>query len=318
MRSRASGSRSIRNSCAKMNNPCPTKANDCTCDPNPITNFSSELLEELTYRAIAWDLPDTRINGGGPPVIPGIGVPPGFCQSVHTLEAAWFCARRISFITDLGSYTGLPLYYNALAVCTTYCPDGLPFTIQVGPGMIVGLSQYAVDQQAAAVACQLATSRRICMSSIVGKTCVGAGYSEVITATAPTNCTFTLVAGTLPPGVTLTILDGHHASLAGVPNTPGVYPFTIRATSATTNYMQKMYIISVQGITNPGSLPDGTENTPYSETLAGIGGTAPYSFYAVSGAPPPGITLSLAGVLSGTPTASGDYTFTIAVTDSSP
>src|SRR5262249_42421981 len=47
------------------------------------------------------------------------------------------------------------------------------------------------------------------------------------------------------------------------------------------------------------------------------GGTAPYSFLLTSGNLPPGITLSSDGVISGTPTARGVFTFTIQTTDSS-
>jgi len=44
-------------------------------------------------------------------------------------------------------------------------------------------------------------------------------------------------------------------------------------------------------------------------------GTPPYTF-TYTGTLPPGLTLSPAGVLSGVPTASGVYTFTVVITDS--
>jgi hypothetical protein len=49
--------------------------------------------------------------------------------------------------------------------------------------------------------------------------------------------------------------------------------------------------------------------------LNASGGSPPYSFAVTDGALPPGLTLSDSGEISGTPTISGGYSFTIAVTD---
>src|SRR5439155_20025642 len=59
------------------------------------------------------------------------------------------------------------------------------------------------------------------------------------------------------------------------------------------------------------SLPSGTVGTPYSQALSAAGGTAPYTWTVTAGAVPAGLTLSSAGVLSGTPTASGTANFTV-------
>jgi hypothetical protein len=64
------------------------------------------------------------------------------------------------------------------------------------------------------------------------------------------------------------------------------------------------------------TLPDGTVTVPYSATLVSVGGTAPYTYSLVSGSLPPGLTLFPSGMVTGTPTASGTFTFTIKVTDS--
>jgi cytoskeletal protein CcmA (bactofilin family) len=65
-----------------------------------------------------------------------------------------------------------------------------------------------------------------------------------------------------------------------------------------------------------GSLPDGRVNQPYSETLAAAGGTSPYTWSVTAGSLPDGLTLSSAGVISGTPTTAGTFSFTVRVTDS--
>jgi len=57
------------------------------------------------------------------------------------------------------------------------------------------------------------------------------------------------------------------------------------------------------------ALPNGVVNTPYSQILQGShtdGG-----WFIVDGNLPPGLTLSQNGVISGTPTTAGSYSFTV-------
>jgi hypothetical protein len=69
------------------------------------------------------------------------------------------------------------------------------------------------------------------------------------------------------------------------------------------------------------TLPQATQNAAYQTTLATSGGVGPYTWSLASGsALPAGLTLSSAGVISGTLASSitaGNYTFTVQVTDSS-
>jgi hypothetical protein len=64
------------------------------------------------------------------------------------------------------------------------------------------------------------------------------------------------------------------------------------------------------------SLPAGAAGTAYSQALAASGGTAPYTWSTTSGTVPPGLSLSSAGAISGTPTTNGSYSFTARVADS--
>ena len=54
---------------------------------------------------------------------------------------------------------------------------------------------------------------------------------------------------------------------------------------------------------------------PYSQTFTGSGGTAPYVFGVTVGTLPAGLTLTAAGLLSGTPVAIGTTGVTIRGTD---
>ncbi len=64
------------------------------------------------------------------------------------------------------------------------------------------------------------------------------------------------------------------------------------------------------------TLPQAVINVPYNVTLSATGGTPPYAWNVASGTLNPGISLSRAGVISGTPTATGSSGFTVAVSDS--
>ncbi len=64
------------------------------------------------------------------------------------------------------------------------------------------------------------------------------------------------------------------------------------------------------------SLPNATATTPYSTTLAAIGGSKPFSWKVSKGSLPAGLTLNAtSGQISGTPTAPGTSSFTVTVTD---
>lgn len=77
----------------------------------------------------------------------------------------------------------------------------------------------------------------------------------------------------------------------------------------------KFHVFSPLSITTA-SLPSATFGTAYSTTLAATGGQSPYKWNLASGTLPPGMTLSTSGVLAGTPSQSGTFSFTTSATDS--
>ncbi len=66
---------------------------------------------------------------------------------------------------------------------------------------------------------------------------------------------------------------------------------------------------------SPASLPTLTAGTAFSQTLSSSGGLAPYTYSLQSGVLPVGVSLTSGGVLSGTPTQRGAYSFSVRSTD---
>ncbi|MBI2838674.1 MAG: putative Ig domain-containing protein [Acidobacteria bacterium] len=66
---------------------------------------------------------------------------------------------------------------------------------------------------------------------------------------------------------------------------------------------------------SPSSLTAGTVGASYSQTVTASGGTSPYSYAHTAGTLPAGLSLSSGGVLSGTPSLAGSFTFTLTATD---
>jgi putative Ig domain-containing protein/Big-like domain-containing protein len=128
-------------------------------------------------------------------------------------------------------------------------------------------------------------------------------------------------SGSLPPGLTLSSASG---VISGAPTNPGTFNFTVRLTDSTqtTVTSNPLAITVVPGpliILSTGDLPDATAGTAYSFLLQKKGGAPPYTWAIASGALPVGLSLNAAtGVIGGTPTEDGTFSFTVRLTDAQP
>lgn len=151
-------------------------------------------------------------------------------------------------------------------------------------------------------------------ASLPGGT-TGVAYSQTITASGGASpFTFAITSGAQPTGLNL----ASNGKLTGTPTANGTFNFDVTATDKNNCTGTKSYSITIgcPNITlSPSSLPSGTINVPYSQTITASGGAAPVTFAITSGAQPTGLNLSSGGVLSGTPTATGPFTFDVTATD---
>ncbi len=143
---------------------------------------------------------------------------------------------------------------------------------------------------------------------------VGASYSRQLAAIGGTTpYSWAVSSGTLPAGLSLS----SSGTLSGKPTTAGNSTFIVQVSDAASRTATQALTLSVSSsldITTT-TLPAATVGAAYSQQLAAAGGSTPYSWSLDSGSLPAGLTMSAAGVVSGTPTAAGNATFTVRVTD---
>jgi len=147
-----------------------------------------------------------------------------------------------------------------------------------------------------------------------------AGYSETLIATGATpgsSLTWSIIAGSLPPGILLTKNIDESASLSGTPTASGNYSFTVKVVEGAKTATKQFSIpINTPLSVSTSSLAGSVVNLPYSQSLLAIGGTQPLSWSISSGSLPPGLTLnSGTGIISGNASSSGTFNFTVTVMD---
>ena len=140
-------------------------------------------------------------------------------------------------------------------------------------------------------------------------------YSTSLSASGGTpGYTFSLASGPLPPGLTL----APGGTLSGTPSTAGTWSFTAKVTdaaAATATQALSITITPALSISTV-SLPTASYSAGYAQGLSASGGTPGYSWSIISGSLPAGLSLS-AATITGTPTAPGNFAFTVKAIDSS-
>ena len=153
-------------------------------------------------------------------------------------------------------------------------------------------------------------------SATPGNAEVGVSYSQANTASGGTTpYVYSVSAGALPAGTTLNTSTG---LVSGTPSTAGAYNYTIKVvdkagTSATKSTSGTIAPVLKLSSTTPGNAEVGVS---YSQANTASGGTSPYTYSVSAGSLPAGTTLNTStGVVSGTPTATGAFSYSIMVTD---
>ena len=150
---------------------------------------------------------------------------------------------------------------------------------------------------------------------------VGASYSATITASGGTSpYAYTVSSGDLPPGLSLNPSSG---VISGTPTGGGCLQLHDRRKRFGRSARRRLAGVHAHGErTHSGPQPVHVARRnvrrgvcPDHQRLGWH--EPPYTFAQTGGTLPPGLTLSNGGVLSGTPTTAGSYTFLVTATDSS-
>lgn len=243
-------------------------------------------------------------------------------------------------IAVAGPQTGQPVpnvglrivnYNDPTAAAPASCngPNGLVFTDNTGTGtcdlMVSGpavttqIAGYAGEYQYTTPFLLHVTPGAACSYSLSagGQTFPSNGGSASVTVITTSGCGWTATSN----ANWITITSG--ASGTG----SGTVAFTIAANTGparngTLTIAGQTYTVNQNAgtpgglaITTSPNLPSGTIGISYSATISATGGSPPYNWSA-SGSLPPGLALSASqGVISGKPTGTGTYQFTITVRD---
>ena len=218
------------------------------------------------------------------------GVPPYKWAISGTLPAG------LSLAAATGVLSGTPTQVGAFSI-----------TIQV--------TDSAGSQASGNYSLQVVSGLTVATPPVLPSATVGASYSTTLQASGGLSpYQWAVTAGSLPGGLNFS----GAGQISGTATSSGSFTFTAQVTDANSNRATKQFTLAVAaGISvTSTSLPAGATQAPYAQTLTATGGTPPYSWSVTAGSLPNGLSLAVSsGVLAGTPTVTGNFTFTVTVTD---
>jgi hypothetical protein len=206
------------------------------------------------------------------------------------------------------------------------------FTIQAGNGFGNVTQPYTMAIDPANIAPTMFTSPAPPTTGGVGTT-----YTHTFAANGTPTPFYTVFSGVLPPGLSLNPITG---VLTGTPTSAGNFgPIVVRAVNVAGGTNSPAFNINVTAIppvvppvvTPPVVAPPAAPTAfalgqspisigssvglPYALPIIANGNPAP-TYSVIGGSLPPGITMSPDGVLTGTPGAEGEFTFTVRAANS--
>ncbi|HEU4504016.1 MAG TPA: putative Ig domain-containing protein [Nitrospira sp.] len=238
--------------------------------------------------------PVQTVGGFGPLtfniVVPGTGtLPPGFNLNPST-----------GVISGTATATGT-----------------FPFTVRVAD------TSGQQDTQAFSIRIDPQSPPQITTTSLPGGT-VSLPYNQTVQAAAGIGTlTWSITVGSLPPGLTIgPSLTGPSVTISGTPTSQGTFNFTVRVTDTLGQVATRALSITINLPAPPNititTLPAGTIGQNYNQAVLATG-TGPLTFNIVSpgtGTLPPGLNLNTStGTITGAPTATGNFPFTVRVAD---
>jgi hypothetical protein len=200
---------------------------------------------------------------------------------------------------------GLSLSPTGLLSGTPTTAGSFYFILQAGSGDQVATLSDLITVSAPQVPPTLS-------GTVPGTASLGTAYDFTYTLGGSPAPTTSVTAGALPTGLTLSSAG----RLSGTPTAVGTFSFTVTAANGVSPAATRTDTIVVKGAaaTVSGTPPIASVKEPYSFTFTRGGNPLP-TLTRVGATLPDGLTLSPAGVLSGTPSRAGTFKFTVSATN---
>ncbi len=238
--------------------PCPIKIN-CPGTDSPFANLTMEAPDSEIFIGQNFGYVDPPPLGWSYRQTRGFA----FCGSVVSQQDANLCAQRGAYDDKVDQPPGDPtpgdwrtpdgqpavIHESAVQQANANCGDGEIFTFRLPAGAVHNIVQAIADEQALSICQGLAVRNAICIIGDFNTTgIVGQGYNSTVQITGQGPFTFSVIAGQLPPGLTLHnagTQQGQNAILlGGIPTTGGVYNFTVQVVGAAGD-QQKNFTVTV-------------------------------------------------------------------------
>ncbi len=250
----------------------------------------------------------TIFAAGAAPTISTTSLPGGSVGQPYGAQLATVGNRPGSWAVAAGSLPpGLGLSAAGVVSGTPTTTGTSVFTVRFTQ------TNGLTDTQQLSIAVDTTAPPVISTTSLPGGV-VGSGYSRTLQTVGNRTGTWSVSSGSLPANLSLNAFNG---VISGVPTTAATSNFTVLFTTpgGLTDTQALSIIIdpNTPPVISTTSLPNGKVAVGYGQQLTTMGNRAG-SWSRSAGSLPPGITLTSNGLLTGTPTVSGTFSFSVLFT----